>query len=41
MDMADLARKTRDHQLEFADNTVDMTGTIGNDECTYTLADAP
>ena len=40
VDMADLARKTMDHQLEFADNTVDMTGCIGNDGCTYTLADA-
>ena len=38
--MAYLARKTRDLQLEFADNTVDMTGCIGHDGCTYTLADA-
>ena len=40
VDLADLARKTRDLQLEFADNTVDMAGCIGNEGCTYTLADA-
>ena len=40
IDMADLARKTRDVQLQFADNAADMTGCIGFEECTYTLADA-
>ena len=29
VDLADLARKTRDGQLEFADNSVDMGGCIG------------
>ena len=40
IDLADIARKTRDGQLEFADNSKDMGGCIGYDDCTYSLADA-
>ena len=40
MDLADLARKTRDGHLEFADNSKDMCGCIGYDGCTHSLADA-
>ena len=39
MDLADLVRKTRDTQLEYADNSEHLTGCVGY-ECTYSLADA-
>ena len=40
IDLADIARQTRDGQLEFADNSKDMCGCISYDDCTYSLADA-
>jgi hypothetical protein len=40
IDLAYIARKTRDCQLEFADNSKDMGGCIGYDDCTNSLADA-
>ena len=39
MDLADLVRKTRDTQIEYADNSEHLVGCVGY-ECTYTLADA-
>ena len=39
MDLADLVRKTKDIQLEYADNSEHLTGCVGYD-CTYSLADA-
>ena len=39
MDLADLVRKTRDTQLEYADNSEHQTSCVGY-ECTYSLADA-
>ena len=39
IDLADMARKTKDKQLEFADNSDLATGCIGH-ECTYSIADA-
>ena len=40
LDLAEKARITKEKQLELADYCNEMTGCVGYDDCTYSLADA-